>query len=183
MKIAEAYRAMTDNELVVAMKGGDKHAFEAIFLRWYPQVLRFIQTIVKENTLAEDLSQIVFMKIWIFRERLNPSKSFKNYLFVLAKNGAIDTLKLKKYILMEDVSPVIEPHASDMTESHLEFDETNSKILKIINEMPSQRRFVFNLSRFQDKSNREISEMLGVSVRTVEKHIELALRDLRRYLS
>lgn len=174
---------MSDRELVLALKGGDMRAFESVFMRWYPQVFRFLKTIVKEKALAEDLAQMVFMKIWLYRDQLDESKSFKNYLFVLAKNGALDALKLKRCILMEDISSVSEPQTNEGAENLAEFSETNSRIYQIINEMPLQRRFVFNLSRFQNKSNKEISEMLGVSVRTVEKHIELALKDLRKYLS
>ena len=49
--------------------------------------------------------------------------------------------------------------------------------------MPPQRRQVFKMSRFQQRSSDEIARELGLSVRTVEKHIQLALQDIRKYLS
>lgn len=179
----DLYKRMSDSELVAALKSGDMRAFDAVFMRWYPQVNKFLRSIIKEKALAEDLSQMVFMKLWLGRDQLDPSKSFKNYLFVLARNGALDVLRLKKCILMEDISVPVEVPAADNADTLAEYDEVNSRILQIMNNMPPQRSFVFNLSRFQNMSNKEISEMLGVSVRTVEKHIELALRDLRKHLS
>ena len=73
MKIKDTYREKTDSELVAAVRGGDARAFDAVFLRWYPQVQRFILALVKEGPLAEDLAQSVFMKVWQNRERLDPA--------------------------------------------------------------------------------------------------------------
>ena len=94
----DLYKRMSDSELVAALKSGDMRAFDAVFMRWYPQVNKFLRSIIKEKALAEDLSQMVFMKVWLGRDQLDPSKSFKNYLFVLARNGALDVLRLKKCI-------------------------------------------------------------------------------------
>ena len=58
----DAYREMSDGELVAAVRKGDASAFDAIFRRWYPQVKKFLIALVKEKAMAEDLAQSVFMK-------------------------------------------------------------------------------------------------------------------------
>ena len=164
------YNNLSDSVLVAAVKEGDTNAFDALFLRWYPQVLKFIQTLVKDNAIAEDLSQTV--------------KSLKNYLIVLGRNAALDIFKSKRPCLIGDMAPVAsEQVVFEQTEQSIEYKEVNVKILRAMKNMPLKRRQIFYLSRFMAQSNEDIAEKLGISVRTVEKHIQLALQDLRKFLS
>ena len=71
----------------------------------------------------------------------------------------------------------------EQTEQSIEYKEVNVKILRAMKNMPLKRRQIFYLSRFMAQSNEDIAEKLGISVRTVEKHIQLALQDLRKFLS
>ena len=174
---------MTDSELVAAVRSGNTRAFNAVFLRWYPQVQKFLLSLVKEETLAEDLAQSVFMKVWLNRERLDPGKSLKNYLLVLSRNSALDVFKSKRNLVMEDLATPPEKPSSDRTDQMVEFAEARSRIMHAVEQMPAQRRTVFVMSRFQHLSSEEIAEILGLSVRTVEKHLQLALNNLRNYLS
>jgi len=177
------YQAMSDGELTAAVRGGDDRAYDAVFLRWYPQVRRFLFMLVKENALAEDLAQGVFMKLWLFRARLNPAQSLKNYLMVLARNAALDFFRSKYHTLQTDQSFPPDPAASERAEQKAEYTETSIRIRQAVEEMPVLRREVFKMSRFEQLSNKEIAVRLGLSVRTVEKHIQLALKDLRTFLS
>ena len=179
----DKYRRMQDGELIAAVKGGDDHAFDALFLRWYPQVEKFLFSLVHNLALAEDLAQSVFMKLWICRDRLDPAKSLKNYLFVLARNSALDVFKSKRHIVMADTATPPEKAAPDSAEHKAEYREANSRILRLVDDMPPQRRQIFRMSRYQQLSSEEIAEKLGISVRTVEKHIQLALQDLRKSLN
>jgi len=179
----EKYQALSDGELTAAVRGGDDRAYDAIFLRWYPQVQRFLLTLVKENALAEDLAQSVFMKLWLFRERLNPAQSLKNYLMVLARNAALDFFRSKYHSLQTDLPTPPEHAAPERTEQKAELTETNVRIRQVVEDMPAQRREIFKMSRVEQLSNEEIALRMGLSVRTVEKHIQLALKDLRNFLN
>lgn len=174
---------MTDSELVAAVHGGDTLAFNAVFLRWYPQVQKFLLTLVKEAALAEDLAQSVFIKVWLNRERLDPTKSLKNYLLVLSRNSALDVFKSKRNLVMADLATPPEKPSSDHTEFMAEVSEAQSRILHAVEQMPPQRKSVFVMSRFQHLSSEEIAEILGLSVRTVEKHLQLALENIRNFLN
>lgn len=174
---------MADGELIAAVKKGDANAFDAIFRRWYPQVRKFLVTLVKEEALADDLAQSVFMKVWVYRDRLDPSKSLRNYLLVLSRNGALDVFKSKRQLMKTDLAAPPEGQALDRTEHHVEFIEAQARILRIVEQMPPQRQEIFKMSRFRQLSSEEIAAAMGLSVRTVEKHIQLALKDLRKYLN
>jgi len=179
----EKYQALSDAELTAAVRSGDDLAYDAVFLRWYPQVHRFLLTLVKENALAEDLAQSVFMKLWLFRARLNPAQSLKNYLMVLARNAALDFFRSKYHSMQADMATPPERTAPERTEQKAELTEVNIRIRQAVEEMPAQRREVFKMSRVQQLSSEEIAEKLGLSVRTVEKHLQLALKDLRKFLN
>ena len=183
MKAKRSYREKTDSELVAAVRAGDKRAFDALFLRWYPQVHRFLRVLVKENALAEDLAQSVFVKVWLHREQLDPAKSLKNYLFVLSRNGAMDIFKSKRHLVEESLERPTEEVSPDRTDYRTEYVEANIRVLRAVEKMPQQRRTVFVMSRYQQFSAEEIAQLLGISVRTVEKHLELALDDLRKFLT
>ena len=179
----DKYRKMSDSDLIAAVRDGDDRAFNALFLRWYPQVERFLLTLVKDVPLAEDLAQGVFMKVWLHRDRLNPTLSLKNYLAVLARNAALDVFKSKRHLTTTDTDTPSREPAPEHTEFQAEFNEVHFRIAKLIENMPPQRRQIFQLSRYEQLSHEQIATQLGISVRTVEKHIQLALQELRKHLN
>lgn len=164
--------------------GAAVHAFECIFHKYYPMVFGFIRGMLKDEGMAEDVAQNIFMKLWINRSRLSKDTSLRNYLCVMARNEALNILKSKRassIVLQPDVQEpkVHEPAVEDW----YSFVETNARLHSDIESMPPQRRTIFKMSRYENLSNIEIAIRLNLSVRTVEKHIELALRDLRRSMS
>lgn len=157
-------------------------AFEAIFHRYYPMVLNFIRGMVKDGGLAEDIAQNIFMRLWLNRAVLDRTKSLKNWLCVLARNEAINVLRSKCSKVLAFQAEVPDTQLSDRTvEDWYNFVETNERLRSYIETMPLQRREIFKMSRYEHRSNMEIAVMLNISVRTVEKHIELALKGLRKY--
>lgn len=177
-------KPLPDSELVAEVKKGNQRAFDALFLRWYPQVRRFILSITGDATLAEDLAQSVFMKLWNVRSSLTPDQSLRNYLFVLSRHAALDVLRSRRMLLCKQLDEVSsEVSAPEESSQMAEYNETYSRLQHVVSEMPPQRQAVFKMSRFESKSAKEIADSMGLSVRTVEKHIELALKDIRRSLN
>ena len=68
-------RQQSDSYLISAVKKGDKGAYEQLFVRYYPTLLRFIHGMLKDNHMAEDIAQNIFMKLWIHREKLDSTQS------------------------------------------------------------------------------------------------------------
>ena len=176
----------TDAELIAALISGRDGvlAYERIFHRYYPMVSGFIRGILKDDVMAEDVAQNIFMKLWINRFRLKENTCLRSWLYVLAKNEALNILRSKRansIVLQPDVQ---ETKISESTvEDWYNYVETNTRLRNDIEAMPPQRRMIFNMSRYENLSNLEIAIRLNLSVRTVEKHIELALKDLRRSMS
>lgn len=159
-------------------------SYEDAYRSYYPRLLSFVKGLIKDAARAEDLAQNVFMKLWYNRSRLDPNLSLRNYLFVTARNEVIDFLRSKAHTAMsyrEELPEVARP--GERAEEAAEYHETNSTVARIVSDMPERRRVVFQMSRYQHKSVEEISRELDLSPRTVEKHIELALKDLRKTLN
>ena len=141
----------------------------------------------KETAVAEDIAQNIFMKVWLNREKLDAAKSIRNYLFVLAKHEIYNYFRTKSrtFTTLKEAIAQTESKGGGNLPSRNELDlaETAEQVEIIVGKMPPQRQQIFRMSRFEHMPSREIAEQLNLSVRTVDKHLELALKELRKYLN
>ncbi len=175
---------LEEHKLLERLIRGDVAGYEALFHRYYPTFFTFIKGMTKESALAEDITQNIFMKVWINREKLDAEKSIRNYLFVLAKYEVYNYFRSKSRLVVP-LDGSLELKASQPNETYetIALKDTIDIVEDIVNRMPPQRQNVFRMSRFKQIPNREIADELNLSVRTVEKHLELAIRELRTHLS
>ena len=84
-----------EKELLRQLIRGDIAGYEVLFHKYYPTFFAFIKGMTKETVVAEDITQNIFMKVWLNRERLDAAKSIRNYLFVLAKHEIYNYFRTK----------------------------------------------------------------------------------------
>lgn len=174
---------MGKNEIqhIKGLIAGSHDAFKELFMEYFPKVKYFIAHLVKSESIAEELSQDVFMKIWEYRERLGVVESFNSYVYRMAKNTALNHLRHKYFeeVYLEDYevppSPTIE---EDLYAHEIELLEQLT-----VAHMPAQRKTIYEMSRKEGLTYEEIANRLGISRKTVENHINLALKDIRKTLS
>ena len=173
--------SVTEEQLLLRqLREGDIGSYETLFHRYYPTFFAFARGMLKDAGAAEDIIQNVFMKIWIHREALDETMSIKNYIYVLSKREVFNYLRAKyntHVVLTEDMMTLEQSSSTD--EPTTDYREA---VQSVIDTMPPKRRSVFCLSRFKSLTNQEIADKLGISIRTVEKHIELALRTFKEQL-
>lgn len=169
------------SELIKGLKKGQMTAYKQLFVKYYDLICRFLDTIVPNRQISEDLAQNVFMKIWQRRAALDEHLSIRNYLYVLAKNAGIDYLRTNHLVEFGDEYDDI--HDDDDANKYFQYYDTLSHVKTIVNNMPVQRKKIFIMSRYEKMPNKEIADALGLSVRTVEKHLELAMKDIKRSIS
>ncbi len=172
----------TDKALVEQIKDHDEEAFEKLFRRYYSGLHRFLWGYVKNNQIAEDLVQEVFVRVWENRGTLNPNEKIKTYIYKVGRNLAIDHSRHKKVVREWEEEkkalhsvPVLEKKIDDRL--HKKFMLTEVK--KAIEDLPEKRRLVFILSRYEGMTYKEIAEKLDISVNTVDTQICRALKTLR----
>lgn len=171
----------TDDIQYVRRLALDDHtAYKELFMKYFPKVKYFISHLIKSDSIAEELSQDVFMKIWEHRERIASVGSFNSYLYRMAKNISLNYLEHKH---IEEL--YWEKHEGQ-TEFSLEEDFYAKEIALLeeltVNNMPTQRKTIYEMSRRKGFSNDEIATELGITKKTVENHLNLALKEIRKTL-
>jgi len=176
---------MLDNvsHIIVQVRKGNKLAFSQLFRMYYPRIYSFIFQLLRDKTLAEEITQDVFLRLWINREKLDPDLSFGSYLFTIAKNIVLNFYK-KRDVEQRYIEQTVRSFDTESIDPEEDFyyKDLLSIIDKAVNEMPPQQRKVFRLSREEGLLNAEIAEKLGISKRTVEKHISTSLNSLRKVI-
>lgn len=171
------HKILSDQELAEGIVKGDESCYEQLFMRYYVIVRKFIMEFVGNRQAAEDLAQELFIRLWNRRLGIDTRKSIKNWLIVSARNAALNWLKTESRKPEASIGEV-EAEEVDPFEA-LCRRQMEKEIDDAVAALPGRRRQIFRMSRVDHLSNDEIASRLGLSVRTVEKHIELALRDLR----
>lgn len=174
---------MTEKNLVSKLRRGDKASFDELFNRCFEQCFTYAVSLLKDPDAAEDVVQNVFLKLWSGRERLDSSRQFRSYLLTAVRNESISWLRAK-FVADRERRPVQEPE--DETQnilnsiSALELDAT---ISAAVSRLPEKRRQVFEKRRLEGKTVDQIAEEMNLSPKTVERHLTLALKDLRHVIS
>lgn len=171
---------MEDSRLIELLREGDPLSFEILFQKYYVRFYNFVFNLTKNSQAAEDIIQNVFMKIWINRASLRPDQSIHNYIYVLSKREMLNHIRDRKAYVQVERLVMTEQPSEEVTDQSMALKELDERIRRFIADMPEQRRKVFLLSRYRGLTNKEIAEMMGLSVRTVDRHINLALTSLKK---
>ena len=167
-----------DNILIKAMADGDMGAFSEIYKRFAPGTRRFVAGMVKDRAKAEDIVQNIFLKLLTARPTFENAVAFKNWLFVCARNEVISTLRSKWESNVEKVEAFPE-----RVSEGIQLETTRFLLDSILVKMPRRRSEVFRMSRLEGLPVEEIAARMGISERTVQKHLEIANKEVRRHLS
>jgi RNA polymerase sigma-70 factor (family 1) len=162
---------------VLAIKQGNKRQFEKTYTLYHSKVYTYFFRKTRSVYMAEELVQLTFIKLWNSRHTLNEVLPLEAQLFTIARTSLLDFLRKQA-----NQDKMLEALKLEKTAAHtepgLEFD-CHKQIQVSLNILPPVRKKVFLLNRLEGFSNKEISEMLEISIRTVEKHISLAIKQLK----
>lgn len=162
-----------------------KREFEQIYDTYSRRIYGFAMRLSGGDTwLSEEVVQTTFMRLWEHWDSLQDKQAALGYLFSTAKHVFLNYCEheMVKYVYEEYVLQ----HGSEATsepESRQDARSLEEYFKLIIANMPPVRQRVFTMSRFEHKSNKEIAATLGISEKTVEVHITLALRELKNRLN
>lgn len=166
-------------KLYKRIKEGDEEAFRTFFEEHYDGLFLFLRNRNVSRQAAEDLIQKAFIYIWQNRKKIAPEKSLKAYLFRIAYTRMINYFKQKKeFIEIDDRINGVSRTPHDAAE----FNNLHETFQKTVADMPEKRRMVFESCFIQDLTYKETAENLSISVKTVENHMALAFKDLRKKL-
>lgn len=157
-----------------------EHQFEKLFKEHFAYLSNVAFAMVKDEDDSYDIVQQVFVKFWDKRFDVDIDDNIKAYLHRATKNTALNFIdKNKRSIYIDDNKLADMPEHSEEKNSDFLEGEVEVAIQKAIADLPEKCQVVFKLSRYAEKSNKEIAEELNISIKAVEKHIGRALKELR----
>lgn len=159
--------------------------FEQLYAEHSGRIYNFVLKMSHGNaTLAQDVTQITFQRLWENLDTLRIEHSMQSYLFAIARNTLININEREtlEYVYLNYILRTCNDN-DNSTEENLNKTFLLGYLNTLIDEMPPVRQRVFRMSRLEYKSHKEIAEELSISVNTIETHIALALRFLRRELA
>lgn len=170
-------------DIIRRLAEGDHEAFRSVFKMFYPKVYAFASGFTKNADDAEDVAQTVFIRLWMRREQLAKVGKFDSYLYVITKNIVLNSIAAKKGYSV-DLSCVRNLYAkSPSAQENIEAEDLRLLVDLIVSNMPQQRQTVYRMSREEGLTNDEIAQQLGIQKKTVENHLNLALKEIRNSLS
>lgn len=169
----------------------DLKLFNHLFVTYQRRFIRFAYTYVRDWTVAEDLITEAFMYYWENGGALPADSNVPAYILTTVKHKCINHLQHVQ--VQEEVTGQLHKHAEwalrtriatleDCNPNELFSEEVRQIVARTLAALPEQSRRIFQLSRYENKTHKEIASLLGITPKGVEFHIAKVLRELRSRL-
>lgn len=162
--------------------------FHLTFVTYYQRVLMFTIKYLKNKELSENITQDTFITFWENIDKIDRNQPPYPYLFFVAKNKILNHLrkeridiKYRDYLKWREIGISMRMIESS-TMGQVKLEEVEKLIVKSMDKMSDKSKEAFILNRFKHYTFDEISELLGVSVKTVEYRMASALRIVTKFL-
>ncbi|MEG1563144.1 MAG: RNA polymerase sigma-70 factor [Bacteroides sp.] len=171
---------MDERTLVLQLKEGNENAFTTLYQTYWGKVYKFSRLYLTSTAEVEEVVQDVFVKVWEARMFIKEDEHFKGFLFIITRNVIFN--QFRKSFNEDAYKLTVLKSASESygIEEEMEASDLQVYIHKLIDELPSRQREVFQLSREKHLSYKEIASQLNITEKTVERHINEALKFLRK---
>ena len=173
-------KSLDSIDLAHRIKAGNHKAFQDFFDAHYDSLYRFIVSKHTSPEAAKDLIQKAFVYIWEHRQNIDPQKSLRAYLFKIGYTRMLNHHRNNKKF--NDEVAVPEQESTLTPEDQARANDLQCAIDRAINQMPEKRGAVFQLCFMEDLTYKEAARVMEVSPKTIENHMGLAFKDMRKAL-
>ena len=165
------FREKTDTELVALLVRDNEAAFSELYVRYKNKLYYFVFHLLKSKEETNDIVQEIFIRIWEF-------------LYTMARNRILNYFR--DIDIDEKVKEILATQKAkeeEAIDSQIIYTEYQEILRNAISRLPPQRQKIFNMSRIENMSHKEIAAQLGISVNTVQEHISEALKFIKTYFN
>jgi len=172
-----------DPEALLQLAEGNLDAYRFLFDHHFSDLCNFLLIYLHRKELAEEIALDLFTSIWEKRQILQIKKSFKSFLFAAAKNKAITLYRKEHQKIFTSIDASEYLISNDSSAQHaMENNELRDMINEAIFNLPEKSRQVYLMAWEENMSYNEIAVHFGLSPKTIENHVGIALRKLRESL-
>lgn len=174
-------RLIDDTELMERLREGDDLALKLIYDKYWTQLYTSAYNMLHDQPACQDIIQDLFINLWNKREQIEIKASLKSYLFASVRYEVYR--QVRHGSVREEIFENIQDRLQTPSEyGNIEHRELLSFVNSIVNNLSEKCKVVYKLSREEQLSHKEIASKLSISPKTVENHLNKALRQLRTSL-
>jgi RNA polymerase sigma-70 factor (ECF subfamily) len=178
-----AYRN-EEHELLAGIANGSEEAFRTLFAKYRHKVYSFSLYFTRSAFIAEDITQEVFLKIWMNRQSMTEIKNMEAWIITVTRNLCFNQLKKTAYEQKVKISLAEkELESEESTEAYISYKEQRTRIGEAVENLSPAERLVFRLNRDQGMKKEEIARQLKISPNTVKTHLVNALKKIRLFFT
>ncbi|MBS1946293.1 MAG: RNA polymerase sigma-70 factor [Bacteroidetes bacterium] len=170
-------------ELFALMSKDDQAAFTKIFDHYEPRIYPFVLKMTRSQVAAEEIVQELFINLWTSRALAMQIGNPRSYLFRMAVNRTLRYMqKSSRHAILVQKASGRMTVEKNVTEEMIDLKETEELINKAVEQLPTQQKKIYLLSRRQGLNNEQIAEQLNISKSTVKNHLTEALHSIKQKL-
>lgn len=178
------YTSFTDSELLIQLKIGNHSAYTEVYHRYYYLIFLFAFKKLRDEELTKDFVQELFVNLWNKKDNLSENGNLSSYLYITVRSRILDYFAHQKvehkYL---DFLRTYQISTYEKTDHLIREKELSSYIEKEIQALPRKMRQIFELSRKEHLTHKEIAERLETSEHNISKQIANALKIFRTKFS
>lgn len=169
-----------ERELVRGVINHDALSFDTLYWKYQVAVYQNILKLVKDQEVAKDILQEVFIALWVNRETLSPDLGIGGWLFTTSYRKCIDHLRITATLTLSEDETVLE--ALPESESNADQEIRMVKLHRAVSQLSPQKRKVFELCKINGKTYEEAAEELNISKYTVKEYLSAAMVLIKEYI-
>ena len=169
---------MTDELLMEAVKNGDLQQASLLFDRYHKRLFNFLAKMTMERTIAEDLTQNVFLRMLKYRNSYREGAKFQSWIYQMARNVFVDHYQESKnkngFVKMETLP-------DRMDEDYQDIEQQERLLHQSMQRLPEEQRELLVLTRFQHMKYEEVAEIMNTTVANIKVKVHRAINKLREH--
>lgn len=173
----------SEKEVLCRVADGDEGSFRLLFDAFRNRIFSFSMYLTKSQYMAEEITQEVFLRIWLNRRQLSGVQFFNAYLKTIAGNVASNYLKrlATERVVLHNIAMETD-YVGDTTNNSVIYNEYQALLEKAIQRLPPQQKRVYLLSRHEGLKQDDIAKLMNLSPYTVKEYMKCALQSIRKSL-